>query len=94
MENNFGISSLQSQIGLRSKALGTGVRPSQLRGGRFEPARRASLRTSDGVRIAGKFLDVGGKRFLIKGVTYGTFSANDEGEPYPSHGQMKLELTR
>ncbi|MBL9200687.1 MAG: glycosyltransferase [Opitutaceae bacterium] len=45
-------------------------------------------------RITGKHLAIGGEPFLIKGVTYGTFAANDEGEPYPPHGQMKEDFAR
>lgn len=32
-------------------------------------------------QVDGKFLKVNGERFWIKGVTYGSFSPNDEGEP-------------
>ena len=36
----------------------------------------------DGARIVadGKFLQVGGERFLIKGVTYGTFAPDADGK--------------
>src|SRR5689334_7370806 len=33
--------------------------------------------------VDGKFLRVGGRRFLIRGVTYGTFVPNRAGELYP-----------
>src|SRR5436190_23711707 len=36
------------------------------------------------VECEGKFLRVNGRRFWIKGVTYGSFGLNEEGEPYPS----------
>src|SRR5579859_3727930 len=39
--------------------------------------------------VDGKFLTVGGERFWIKGVTYGSFSPNDEGEPFPPFAQVR-----
>src|SRR6266853_1339870 len=39
--------------------------------------------------VDGKFLTVGGERFWIKGVTYGSFSPNDEGEPFPPIAQVR-----
>ena len=44
------------------------------------------------VRIEGKFLLVNGKRFWIKGVTYGSFGLNDEGEPYPEYAKLKEDF--
>src|SRR5258708_10927481 len=38
---------------------------------------------------AGKTLTLGGKPFWIKGVTYGSFSPNDEGEPFPPLAQVR-----
>ena len=32
---------------------------------------------------SGRFLVVDGFRFWVKGVTYGTFRPNEDGEPYP-----------
>lgn len=37
----------------------------------------------------GKFLQVGGERFWIKGVTYGSFGLNDAGEPFPPLAQVR-----
>lgn len=45
-------------------------------------------------RVAGKLLQIGGERFLVKGVTYGTFRPNEQGEPYPSPGQQKEDFAR
>jgi O-antigen biosynthesis protein len=45
-------------------------------------------------KIHGKFLNVQGRRFWIKGVTYGTFRANEEGEPFPSRGQLRDDFAR
>jgi len=33
--------------------------------------------------VAGKFLEVGGEKFYVKGVTYGTFGPDAEGHPLP-----------
>jgi O-antigen biosynthesis protein len=38
--------------------------------------------------VEGKFLSVGGKRFWAKGVTYGSFRKNDDGEPFPPFAQL------
>ncbi len=35
-------------------------------------------------RISGKFLEVDGRRFLVKGVTYGTFAPDATGSQFPS----------
>ena len=45
-------------------------------------------------RVDGKFLTVNGKRFWIKGITYGSFSANDAGEPYPPFTRLKDDFSR
>ena len=49
---------------------------------------RASL--PDGARIVadGKFLQVGAERFLIKGVTYGTFAPDASGYQFPPIGRV------
>lgn len=44
--------------------------------------------------VDGKFLKVNGERFWIKGVTYGSFSPNDEGEPYPPFPRLKDDFAR
>ena len=38
---------------------------------------------------AGKFLTLGDQPFWIKGVTYGSFSPNDAGEPFPPLAQVR-----
>jgi glycosyltransferase involved in cell wall biosynthesis len=45
-------------------------------------------------RVDGKFLKVNGERFWIKGVTYGSFSPNDAGEPYPAFAMLKDDFAR
>ncbi|MEM7416502.1 MAG: glycosyltransferase [Gemmatimonadota bacterium] len=43
-------------------------------------------------RVDGKFLEVGGQRFLIKGVTYGTFAPADDGAQFPSAEQVEHDF--
>jgi glycosyltransferase involved in cell wall biosynthesis len=43
-------------------------------------------------KAGGRFLYVGGQRFWVKGVTYGTFKPNDDGEPYPSKVQVREDF--
>jgi GT2 family glycosyltransferase len=45
-------------------------------------------RAANGVRVDGKFLSVDGRRFPVKGVTYGSFRLNDDGEPFPPFAQL------
>ncbi|MEQ1854777.1 MAG: glycosyltransferase, partial [Chthoniobacteraceae bacterium] len=42
----------------------------------------------------GKFLRVDGKRFPVKGVTYGTFAQNSKGEPFPEISQLRDDFAR
>lgn len=44
--------------------------------------------------IEGKFLRVNGERFWVKAVTYGTFSANSCGEPYPELEEVRDDFAR
>ena len=43
---------------------------------------------SDSTRVDGKFLSVGGRRFLVKGVAYGTFAPREDGAQFPSSEQL------
>ena len=43
-------------------------------------------------RVEGKFLEVGGRRFLIKGVTYGTFAPNSAGELFPEPATVRQDM--
>jgi hypothetical protein len=45
------------------------------------------LRNVSGARISGKFLSVDGGRFLIKGVSYGTFAPDARGALVPDAGR-------
>lgn len=40
-------------------------------------------------RAAGKFIDIGGDRFLVKGVSYGTFAPDREGHQFPSLSRVR-----
>ena len=42
----------------------------------------------------GKFLRVGRRRFYIRGVTYGTFRPNEQGEPYPPFEVLEADFYR
>lgn len=45
-------------------------------------------------RVEGRFLNVGGRRFWIKGVTYGTFRPNEDSEPFPCRSQVREDFAR
>jgi GT2 family glycosyltransferase len=47
---------------------------------------------SNDVTVAGKFLQVSGRRFWIKGVTYGTFAPADDGYLFPSGSQIARDF--
>ena len=41
-----------------------------------------------GPRVNGRFLEADGRRFLVKGVTYGTFAPDPSGGQYPLPAQI------
>jgi beta-galactosidase/beta-glucuronidase len=43
-------------------------------------------------RVDGKFLSVGERRFLIKGVAYGTFAPDGDGAQFPDAGRIDQDL--
>jgi glycosyltransferase involved in cell wall biosynthesis len=43
-------------------------------------------------RTAGRFLIVNGTRFWVKGVTYGSFRLNAEGEPFPPRDRVRADF--
>ena len=45
---------------------------------------RATPRSAARIVADGKFLRVGDERFLVKGVTYGTFAPDADGYQFPS----------
>ncbi len=53
-----------------------------------EPA----LRGDTNVRVAGKFLEVAGARFLVKGVAYGTFAPDQEGVQFPDAARVASDF--
>ncbi len=51
-------------------------------------SRRAALSTTARIATDGKFLRAGDERFLVKGVTYGTFAPDSDGYQLPPPGQV------
>ncbi len=47
---------------------------------------------SERVRLDGKFFRLGDRRFVVRGVTYGTFGANEAGEPFPEPARARQDL--
>ena len=45
-------------------------------------------------KVDGRFLSVSGDRFWVKGVTYGTFRPNEDGEPFPSKARVRDDFER
>jgi glycosyltransferase involved in cell wall biosynthesis len=45
-------------------------------------------------KVQGRFLEVNGERFWVKGVTYGTFRPNEDGEPFPTRSQVREDFLR
>lgn len=64
------------------------------RASRLVPVSDGLASSSSGPRVHGRFLNVNGKRFWIKGVTYGSFRANEDGEPFPSRLQVHDDFAR
>ncbi|HXT58298.1 MAG TPA: glycosyltransferase [Pirellulales bacterium] len=64
---------------------------------RTKPAAQVQLISSSSAeppKIEAKFLRVNGRRFWAKGVTYGSFAANDEGEPFPPFAQLRDDFAQ
>ena len=47
---------------------------------------------SAGPRVSGKFVEIDGQRFLIKGVTYGTFAPDSDGAQFPPLKQIDRDF--
>ena len=47
-----------------------------------------------GPRVDGKFLEVDGRRVLVKGVAYGTFAPDSEGTQFPSVERIQQDFAR
>lgn len=52
------------------------------------------LKSDQWPQARGRFLYVRGQRFWIKGVTYGTFRPNEDGDPYPSKIQVRDDFAK
>src|SRR6478672_11216125 len=44
-------------------------------------------------RVSGKFLTVGGERYLIRGVSYGTFAPDKDGVQFPGADRIALDFS-
>jgi glycosyltransferase involved in cell wall biosynthesis len=53
-----------------------------------------TIPATDRVRVDGKFFRLGGKKFYVKGVTYGPFAANPAGEMFPAPDQARRDLVQ
>ena len=42
--------------------------------------------------VNGKFLQAGNQRFLVKGVTYGTFAPDDRGRQFPPLAEVRRDF--
>ena len=62
----------------------------------IEPETRRDTPIDPGARIAadGKFLRLGADRFLVKGVTYGTFAPDAQGCQFPSPQRVAEDFRR
>ena len=48
----------------------------------------------DRVRVDGKFFRLGAQKFHVKGVTYGPFAPNEDGEMFASREQTRRDLAQ
>jgi len=60
---------------------------------RSSPAGAAGTSLS-GPSVNGKFLEVDGKRFLVRGASYGTFAPDGTGTQFPPQKQLEFDLTQ
>jgi hypothetical protein len=51
-----------------------------------------STNTADRVKVDGKFFRVGFKKFYVKGITYGPFAPNRNGEMFASPEQTRRDF--
>jgi O-antigen biosynthesis protein len=59
-----------------------------------EPGSSKSFSRVEWPGVNGRFLTVGGERFWVKGVTYGTFRPNADGEPFPTRSQVRQDFAQ
>ncbi len=50
--------------------------------------------TGSACRLDGKFLQVGGRRWFVKGVTYGTFAPDEAGDQFPPLDRVRADFAR
>jgi len=56
-----------------------------------DPRAARAIRSPPAVRVAGPWLEAGGERLLVRGVTYGTFAQRD-GEPFPPADRVATDF--
>ena len=56
------------------------------------PVVSTDVQPSPRVRVDGKFLSAGDARFLLKGVTYGTFAPDDNGLQFPAIDRVRSDF--
>ncbi|HWE95274.1 MAG TPA: glycosyltransferase [Tepidisphaeraceae bacterium] len=61
-------------------------------GGPTAARHRKAQPATDRVRRDGKFFRSGSEKFYVKGVTYGPFALNREGDPLPDRAQVRRDL--
>jgi glycosyltransferase involved in cell wall biosynthesis len=61
-------------------------------GGPFVGRQRRAEPVTDRIRRDGKFFRIGSEKFYVKGVTYGPFAPNRDGEPLPDRAQVRRDL--
>lgn len=60
--------------------------------GAFVGRQRKAEPVTDRIRRDGKFFRIGDAKFYVKGVTYGPFASNRDGEPLPERAQVRRDL--
>jgi glycosyltransferase involved in cell wall biosynthesis len=68
------------------------AQPAKQRGPRRAARKRRAQPVSNRVRRDGKFFRVGDEKFYVKGVTYGPFEPNIDGDPFPSRDQAQSDF--
>ena len=74
-----------------SSVVNTDVRPGAA-STPFTGRQRVLRPVSDRIRRDGKFFRLGSDKFYVKGVTYGPFAPNRDGEPLPERAQVRRDF--
>jgi GT2 family glycosyltransferase len=53
---------------------------------------RVTVPVTERVRLDGKFFRAGSQRFIVRGVSYGTFGPNKAGEPFPEPADVQRDF--